>query len=208
MINEVANKRVVWITGAAGFLGQELARQIGAEPGTVCCGLGRGASPQPDMHHVEAGDISVGALDRLLARTGPPDAIYHLAGGSSVGRSLADPMLDFTNSVHSAAVLFQWVSDNAPKARVLVASSAAVYGADYTAPITESSALCPISPYGWHKKMVEDLAVLWHQHSDLDVLPVRIFSLFWTWTSQTIVLGYCGAASHGRARDQTHGQWQ
>ena len=44
-----------------------------------------------------------------------------------------------------------------PNARLIVASSAAVYGADHSGPISEDAALAPMSPYGQHKLMMEQL---------------------------------------------------
>ena len=41
--------------------------------------------------------------------------------------------------------------------RLIVASSAAVYGAEHGGPISEEAALAPMSPYGQHKLMMEQL---------------------------------------------------
>ena len=95
------------------------------------------------------------ALDLLMAAQGTPDVVYHLAGGSSVGASLQAPSEDFRRTTISTALLLEWLRTKAPQAKLVCASSAAVYGDTGGLPATETYAPLPVSPYGHHKLMME-----------------------------------------------------
>ena len=95
--------------------------------------------------------------NNCCAMVGPPDYIFHLAGGSSVGASIANPYEDFSRTVATTAELLEWMRLAAQNATLVSVSSAAVYGAGHTGPIREEHALLPFSPYGYHKLMMENL---------------------------------------------------
>jgi UDP-glucose 4-epimerase len=172
----------VWITGARGFIGQNLARYISSMDHEIA-GLGHGmlGSKELSLLGVEKwlnGDVSLANLDVLLQCRGKPDAIFHLAGGSSVGPSLAMPQEDLRRSVSSAGDLLEWVRLRSPKTSIVMASSAAVYGAGHEAPISETTISKPYSPYGYHKKMAELLMESYANNFGLKVSIVRLFSVY------------------------------
>nr|WP_248878889.1 SDR family oxidoreductase [Bradyrhizobium japonicum] len=78
----------------------------------------------------------------------------------------------------STARLLEWLRSFAPKSRLIVVSSAAVYGADHAGPISESAALVPMSPYGHHKLMMEQLCRSYVQSFGLCCMVVRLFSVY------------------------------
>jgi UDP-glucose 4-epimerase len=202
----------IWITGANGFIGRHLARAL-ADAGQAVHGLGHGA-----MHDTERqglglrtwlnGEIDAANLNALVAGSGLPSTIFHLAGGSSVGLSIAQPFEDYSRTVASTARLLEWVRVSAPECRLIAASSAAVYGADHTGAISEDAALAPMSPYGQHKLMMEEHCRSYAASFGVRSTMIRMFSvygahlrkqLFWDICSrlqngeQTLVLGGTGA---------------
>ncbi len=175
----------IWVTGAAGFLGQyvlqALVQRFGR--GVKILGIGRGLTsemvkPFGPISSVEPDSLTSAGFDRLRTASGPPEVVLHLAAGASVRRSFAAADQDFRNTVSGSAALYHWLGRHAPDARVVLASSAAVYGSGHPGPISETAERHPSSPYGWHKKMVEDLAMCERQVSGLRVLPARIFSVY------------------------------
>jgi UDP-glucose 4-epimerase len=143
----------VWITGAAGFMGRYLARAL-ADAGQVVHGIGHGALTDSEKQRLGLrtwlnGEIDATNLNALAAH-GLPSKVFHLAGGSSVGLSIAQPLEDFSRNVVSTARLLEWLRGASPESLLVAVSSAAVYGADHHGPISESTSPTPMSPYGMH----------------------------------------------------------
>ena len=172
---------IVWITGANGFIGRHLIREL-AGSGQTVHGVGRGVFQEADRRRLGLrtwlnGEIDAANLN-ALAEHGIPSRIFHLAGGSSVGLSIASPLEDFSRTVVSTARLFDWLRSFAPDCSVVAVSSAAVYGADHVGPIAETAAPAPISPYGHHKLMMEQLCGSYAMTFGIRSVIVRLFSVY------------------------------
>jgi UDP-glucose 4-epimerase len=172
----------ILITGAHGFIGKHLARWL-ARQGHQVMGLGHGIWPAPEaaswgVTHWLNGDIQSGNLRLLQQAGGTPDVVYHLAGGSSVGVALANPREDFFRTVATTAELLEWIRVDAPQARLVAVSSAAVYGSGHDGPIAEDALLAPYSPYGHHKRMMEELCRSYAASYRLRVSIARLFSVY------------------------------
>jgi UDP-glucose 4-epimerase len=201
----------VWITGAHGFIGRHLVREL-ADRGEAVHGVGHGAFDEPDRRRLGLqswvnGEIDAANLNALAAAHGPPSKVFHLAGGSSVGLSIELPLEDFSRTVASTARLLEWLRNAAPECILVVASSAAVYGADHAGPISEDARMSPMSPYGHHKLMMEELCKSYALSFGIRSVIVRLFSVYGAnlrkqllWdacsrlneTSSTLVLGGTG----------------
>ena len=174
----------ILISGAHGFIGKHLARWL-ARQGHQVVGLGHGIWPAAEaaswgLSHWLNGDIQSGNLRLLQQASGTPEVVYHLAGGSSVGVAIANPREDFFRTVATTAELLEWLRVDAPQARLVTVSSAAVYGSGHDGPITEDSALTPYSPYGHHKRIMEELCRSYAASYGLRVSIARLFSVFGT----------------------------
>jgi len=146
----------VLITGVAGFIGSHLAthlRQNGFEV------WGTYMRDPPSIEGVELLDVDIldSAVVYRAVGAARPDAIVHLAGLSHVGRSWSDPAAYFQVNVLGA----ENVLSAAAGGRVLVASSAEVYGAveERDQPIAETQPLAPASPYALSKAALERIAL-------------------------------------------------
>ena len=172
-----------WVTGADGFIGRHLSQYLVSQ-GHQVCALGfrhnSPASNDPDWADWAEGEVNGTLLDALATRHAAPDAIFHLAGGGSVGASFADPWGDYCRTVGSTGAILDWVRLNAPQTRLLQVSSAAVYGGGHHGPISESVPLDPYSPYGAHKLAAEVLCQSAVKNFGVDALIVRPFSIFGT----------------------------
>ncbi|MEH2554045.1 UDP-glucose 4-epimerase [Bradyrhizobium algeriense] len=172
----------VWVTGANGFIGRHLVRVL-ADRGYRVHGIGHGAIGETERHrlgleHWLNGEIDAANLNALAEHSGLPSAIFHLAGGSSVGLSIAQPFEDFSRTVASTARLLEWLRSAARDCRLIVVSSAAVYGADHEGPIGVDAATLPMSPYGQHKLMMEQLCRSYAVTFGLHSTVVRLFSVY------------------------------
>jgi GDP-4-dehydro-6-deoxy-D-mannose reductase len=164
----------VLVTGATGFVGQHLLRELAAR-GLAATGTGyaegtagRGEPRSVDFRHA-------GATRELVARV-RPQAVVHLAAQSSVGASFDARRETFEVNVLGTMNLLAAVRDEAPGARVLVITSADLYGPSTPgAPHRETSPLCPVSPYGSSKAAQDLVAALAAAAYSLALIRVRPF---------------------------------
>jgi len=201
--------KLALITGARGFIGRHLAKTLHKQ-GFKVCGIGHGAWPEVEcstwgVDYWLNGDITKRNLDIIQADFGQPDVVFHLAGGSSVGPSLAAPEEDFRRSVISAAELLEWARLATPDVRLVLASSAAVYGAGHNTPIQETNALAPYSPYGYHKRIAEELFESYGKNFGLNTAIVRLFSIYGPELKKQLLWDVCGRLSKDASRLQLGG---
>ena len=171
--------RVAFVTGAGGFLGGAVAAGLAAA-GWKVAGLGHaprhpGDKTLPDF--IE-GEITRAALERAAVRVGSPNLVFHAAGGASVAASVEDPARDRQRTLGSLRQVLDYLRDEAPHARLIYPSSAAVYGDAGPGPIPETAPLKPVSPYGRHKLMAEDMILEEHAARGLDAAIIRFFSAY------------------------------
>jgi UDP-glucose 4-epimerase len=191
----------VWITGANGFIGRHLASALTAAAHTVH-GVGYGAMEDADRQRFGLrtwlnGEIGAANLDTLAGASGLPSTVFHLAGGSSVGLSIAQPLEDFSRTVGSTARLLEWLRVSAPECRLIAASSAAVYGADHDGAIAENARLAPVSPYGQHKLMMEKLCRSYASSFGVRSTVVRLFSVYGTHLRKQLPWDICSHLQKG-----------
>ncbi len=194
--------RVVWITGARGFLGRNLARWL-SQRGARVGGVGHGAwsdqeAAQWGLASWCNGSIVPSNLRQLMERVGRPEVVYHLAGGASVTSALTTPLEDFARTVSTSAELLEWVRCELPKARVVAVSSAAVYGDQRVGPIEESVPTAPVSPYGFHKLMMEQAFRSYSASYHLNTVVARVFSVYGAGLKKQLLWDLCSKLG-GRA---------
>lgn len=191
----------ILITGARGFIGKHLSKAVSGA-GHQVFGLGHGIWPESEarswgVDYWLNGDVTGGNLHLLSATMGAPDMIYHLAGGSSVGVAIANPREDFSRTVVTTAELLDWMRLEAPKARLVAVSSAAVYGAGQAGRIAEHVALNPYSPYGHHKRLMEELCRSYAASYGAKVTIARLFSVYGSGLKKQLLWDLCLRLSAG-----------
>jgi GDP-4-dehydro-6-deoxy-D-mannose reductase len=135
-----------------------------------------------------AGDVVDGASDNVavdlrdldqLRRSvvaARPDAIYHLAALSSVGKSWQEPSRTLSENVASAVNLLEVMRTAAADARLVWISTCEVYGVPDALPIRESAPIAPANPYAVSKAAGELLAAVYAESHGLDIVVARPFS--------------------------------
>ena len=167
----------VLITGAAGFIGSTLWRCLGSSHEVVACVTTEPASYSPPPGRIYRFRLPNEELKHILARE-HPDFVVHCAGGSSVTKSLVAPAADFRDSVTATDSLLEAVAASSPDTRVIFISSAAVYGNPVELPARETVPPLPISPYGYHKLMCEQICQKYYQLARIPTIILRVFSVF------------------------------
>jgi UDP-glucose 4-epimerase len=195
--------KTILITGGFGFLGRAVARKY-QQLGWRIVGVGRGRwAPEDALKHGfdKWLDANV-SLDSLMTLRESFDIVVHCAGNGAVGFSLTNPLQDFQKTVQGTADLLEYLRLRGSKALLVYPSSAGVYGAKNDSPIKESDALNPISPYGYHKKIAEELLESYSRAYGIRVAIVRFFSIYGSGLTKQLLWDACAklrAADGGRA---------
>jgi UDP-glucose 4-epimerase len=106
------------------------------------------------------------------------DLCINASGAPGVSFSLEHPYDDFRMNVSNAYALLNAIRVFNPTCKFINLSSAAVYGNPQNLPIKESDQLNPLSPYGYHKMMAEQLVVQFNKIFQLRTCSFRIFSAY------------------------------
>jgi GDP-4-dehydro-6-deoxy-D-mannose reductase len=152
----------VLITGITGFAGSHLAEHLVAAGGVVH-GLAFEDPPFPNLAavardvRIHRGDITrVDDLRAALAAA-EPLVVVHLAGQAVPALAAADPAGAVRVNVLGTAAVIAAV-DERPGTRLVIASSAEVYGTPQSSPVDEDAPVDPANPYAATKVAAEALA--------------------------------------------------
>jgi UDP-glucose 4-epimerase len=152
----------VLVTGAAGYVGYAVGRRL-VDAGHDVVGLVRRPTQSrqlpDDVVPIVADLLDYGNLRaavRIVARRelgGPLDGVCHLGGLARVRESFAEPLSYFSVNVHGTVNLLRCLPATA---RIVLGSTAAVYGTPPVQPITEAQLPAPTSPYAASKLAAEE----------------------------------------------------
>ena len=192
-------KKRVLVTGAYGFVGRYTARAF-HDAGFFVIGLGHGdwANGEQIAWGIDEwypGDVSMDFLKQCADGCG---AIVHCAGSGSVGFSLQEPMKDFERTVWTTHYVLEYIRLYSPETKMIYPSSAAVYGNQDTLPLKEDMVPNPISPYGTHKKIVEELCRMYAAQYHVNVAVLRLFSVYGEGLKKQLLWDACRKLSEGR----------
>ncbi|AJM78012.1 GDP-mannose 4,6-dehydratase [Rathayibacter toxicus] len=150
------------ITGASGQDGGYLVDRLLADSWAVCALVRKNdASSLPDVVRSFTGDLRDAAgLSRIVTEA-EPDAVFHLAGLSSVALSWKEPVLTAEVTGTAVAALLEaslaLQESTGREVRFVQASSSEIFGAATENPQTEATPLRPVSPYGAAKAFAHHL---------------------------------------------------
>lgn len=168
--------RTVLVTGGAGFIGSHLVEALAPHNEVrVLDDFSSGDRANlPENVTIVEGDVSDPIALQEAARG--VDIIFHHAAVVSVSRSVDAPrQSNETNLDASLLVLEQARQEDA---RVVVASSAAVYGHPAELPVPETAPTEPTSPYGIQKLALDQYTRLYADLYDLETVALRYFNAY------------------------------
>lgn len=172
------NKKIL-ITGAKGFLGSNVSKYF-KNMGYITYGIGHGGlsieeSQKIGLDYWKKDDISIKSI---LEFNQSFDLIVHCGGSGSVGFSIDHPYSDFKKTVDGTLEVLEYMRLYNSEAHLIYPSSPAVQGEHPNTPIKEDFIGKPASPYGYHKKIAENLCQSYSEKFNLKVSIIRLFSVY------------------------------
>jgi UDP-glucose 4-epimerase len=166
----------VVITGGAGFVGSHLADAL-ADHATVRVldDLSSGdRSRVPDGVEFVEGDVrDPEVVSEVIADA---ETVFHEAAVVSVPQSVDEPVESHAVTVDGTLNVLEVARE--ADARVVAASSAAVYGHPERVPVHESDPKTPTSPYGIDKLAVDHYVRRYNDLYGLETVALRYFNIY------------------------------
>lgn len=186
--------RTALVIGAAGFIGRHICRAFN-RTGFGVVGVGIESpenAPLAFLKNYHPLVLPTGGRELgEIVRTHAPSVCIHCAGRASVPHSMTDPLADFQAGVDVTFEILNALRLHSPGTRLIFLSSAAVYGNPSRLPVDESTPLRPISPYGFHKRICEELCSEFTQVYGIPTTITRIFSAYGPGLRRQVVWDLC-----------------
>ena len=185
----------VLVTGGAGFIGSHIAETLAVDNDVRVldrCSTGSPEAVPPDATFIE-GDV----LDErtLASAADGVDVIFHQAALASVADSVADPMESHRNNETGTVAVLD--AARRADARVVLASSAAVYGPPTSLPVCETEPTRPRSPYGVGKLAVDHYARVYADRYGLWTAALRYFNVYGPGANSGVVAAFLDGIQEG-----------
>lgn len=179
------NKRRVFVTGAAGFVGANLAGGLVQRGAEVVC-LERDM-PQPNaldlLGHRSHVTIVNGAVEdyALIERALNEyeiDSVFHLAAQTLVGLANRSPLSTFESNIRGTYCLLEACRRTPAVDRIVIASSDKAYGTHAQLPYSEDYALLGLYPYDASKVCTDVLARSFAHTYGMPVAVTRFANIY------------------------------
>lgn len=173
------NKKVL-VTGGAGFIGSNLVKTLLDEGNSVTVldnfmsGYRSNLDPFPAVRIVE-GDIRDKAAVESAMRGA--EVVFHLAASVGNKRSIDSPLVDAEINVMGTLQVLE-VARKEGIAKIVVSSSAGIFGELKTIPIQENHPIEPDSPYGCTKLCEEKLCLSYAKLYPINAICLRYFNVY------------------------------
>lgn len=175
------------VTGAAGFIGSNLAEYLLAQGQEVVgvdnfsTGLRRNVDDLVAASSASGGSFTfiegdLRDLETCRRAVDGADVVLHEAALGSVPRSLADPIATNASNVTGFLNMLVAARDSGP--RFVYAASSSTYGDHPALPKREDVIGRPLSPYAVSKYVNELYAGVFHRNFGMEVVGLRYFNVF------------------------------
>ena len=174
------NSGRVLVTGGAGFIGSNLVARalLDGASVTVLDDLSSGyrvnVPDHPRLRFIEGDIRDPAAVEDAIAGAG---TVFHLAASVGNKRSIDHPVLDAEINVIGTLRVLE-ASRRAGVRKVVMSSSAGIFGELKTLPIREDHPVEPDSPYGASKLAAEKECLAYAKLFGLEAICLRYFNVY------------------------------
>jgi len=172
---------LIVVTGGAGFIGYHTVKRLteeGLDVSVIDNLHNATALEELKKHGVKLYIADIRNLGELKILMRDAEAVLHLAALIDVEDSFRNPYLYHQVNVCGTVNILEVARTYGSIDKVILASSAAVYGEPDRVPISENTPLRPISPYGLSKVIAERYCKMYHELYGLNVLILRYFNVY------------------------------
>jgi UDP-glucose 4-epimerase len=168
----------VLITGGAGFIGTNLAKELirRNHEVTVVDDFSSGLRSNVEDLSVKVYEKSILDISSIEHEVSSVDHIFHLAARGSVPRSVVDPRGTFQVNTNGTYEILE--ISRKFKIPITFSSSSSVYGANKESPKNERSWTQPTSPYAASKLAAESLVLSFGNTYSIPHKVFRFFNVF------------------------------
>jgi GDP-4-dehydro-6-deoxy-D-mannose reductase len=167
----------ILITGCSGFLGSHLIDTLEKEKDLILSGITEVTdynSSQLKVYHVDIRDRQkvFEAVEHIQ-----PELVFHLAAIANVFFAWKHQQMTYQVNFIGSSNILEAISEISPHSRVLLMSSAELYGNCRGKPCKETDLVSsPGNPYSLSKYAMEMLGNLYRQAKHMDIVTVRSFN--------------------------------
>jgi len=184
-MEDIVKDKKILITGGAGFIGSNLAHQLVRKGSEVIILDSMSENYGANEYNIK------GIRDEIQFKKGDVrnrkdvidvvenvDAVFHMAAQLSRPISMSTPTEDIETNCTGTINVLEAIKDYSPSAKIIFASSQAVYGKPTEKPLTENSKVDPIDIYGANKLAGEKYCSVYEQVYDIDTVCFRLANVY------------------------------
>jgi nucleoside-diphosphate-sugar epimerase len=175
---EVSEMSLALVTGGAGFIGSHLVKALTEQDYIVRILDDLSTGLEENLQGLDIELIKGDIRDRKMVAKAVEgvQSVFHYAAMISVPESVKNPLLCYDVNVNGSLNVL-WEAYRVGVKRVVLASSAAVYGETF-APVNEQIPSDPKSPYASSKVAMEGLARMFTVTYGLPTVCLRYFNVY------------------------------
>lgn len=175
--------KTILITGAAGFIGSHLRRELEQHYNVLSMDVLNASYPASLKRIEHFGNVHQASIhaDFLDPLTSKPETVIHLAAETGISGSLKNPSLYFHQNAEGTFNVLEQCRKNGVK-YLIYASSSSVYSPNQSVMNETSPHDQQLSFYGTSKRMTEIMVENYCRQFGITAIGLRFFTVYGSWT--------------------------
>jgi len=171
----MSSTRQVLVTGGTGFIGSAIVPRL-TEKGykVIVYDTAAWDEKAEGIEYIKGDIFRDKYFDEVVSNC---DCVIHMVGLADARVAQDHPQMSFDLNVRSTQILLEVIrNNNIP--RVILPSSASIYGVVDRSPISEDTTPKPTNIYSYHKLMAEELAECYAKNYSINIAVLRLFNVY------------------------------